>query len=221
MAMIQAKVLSQRRKFENTMKKKIFLFIFLIFFYTNIFGQPPGKEQNPDWPCIQVLIKELSWGSIWTGQPLDDDSSKWVDDDSLRSLAEKLMNRKTKEEEGIKELKKYIKKNNSAKERVKLFHALFDTTNEIWKKRINKLLNFGKRQRLTAEKISIKLEKIKELSEDLDKNKEEIQKLEQERLWDVRRFEDRRSLSDSLCEQPRFYEKRLGVYSSVILDNIK
>ena len=51
-------------------------------------------------------------------------------------------------------------------------------------------------------------------------NKDEIQKLEQEKFWDIRRFEDRRNLSDSLCDQPRFYEKRLGVYSSIILESI-
>ena len=65
----------------------------------------------------------------------------------------------------LKNPKKYINRNNSPDQLTKLFHALFDTTNEIWKKRIAKLLNFGKRQRLTSEKISMKLEKIKELSD--------------------------------------------------------
>ena len=97
---------------------------------------------------------------------------------------------------------------------------MFDTTNETWKKRNEKLLNFGKRQRLTSEKISVKLEKIKELSKDPNLNKDEIQKLENEKFWDIRRFEDRRNMSDSLCEQPRVYEKRLGVYSNIILENI-
>ena len=132
----------------------------------------------------------------------------------------KIMKRNTKENEGIKELKKYIKKNNSPEQLTKLFHALFDTTNIIWKKRNEKLLNFGKRQRLTSEKISTKLGKIKKLSKDYESNKDEIQKLEQENFWDVRRFEDRRALSDSLCEQPRFYEKRLGTYSNIILEYI-
>ena len=31
---------------------------------------------------------------------------------------------------------------------------------------------------------------------------------------------DRRNLSDPLCDQPRFYEKKLGVYSSIILESI-
>ena len=83
-----------------------------------------------------------------------------------------------------------------------------------------KLLNFGKRQRLTSKKISMKLDKIKELSKDHNLNKDEIQKLENEKFWDIRRFEDRRNMSDSLCEQPRFYEKRLGIYSNIILENI-
>ena len=202
------------------MIKTIFLLLSLFFISNNVFGQPAGEEKNTDWPCIQVFIKELSWGSIWTGPPLDKNSSKWVDDENLSAMAKKIMNRKTKENEGIGELKKYIKKNNSSNQLTKLFHALFDTTNEIWKKRTAKLLNFGKRQRLTSAKISIKLNKIKELSKDLNLNKDEIQKLEQEKFWDIRRFEDRRNLSDSLCDQPRFYEKRLGVYSSIILESI-
>jgi len=202
------------------MTKKISVFLILFFLVKSIFAQPPGKEKNPDWPCIQVYIEQLSWGSIWTGPVLDENSSKWINDEKLSSLAEKIMKRNTKENEGIKELKKYIKKNNSPEQLTKLFHALFDTTNIIWKKRNEKLLNFGKRQRLTSEKISTKLGKIKKLSQDYESNKDEIQKLEQENFWDVRRFEDRRALSDSLCEQPRFYEKRLGTYSNIILEYI-
>tara|TARA_B100001245_G_scaffold164134_1_gene123868 strand:- start:778 stop:1386 length:609 start_codon:yes stop_codon:yes gene_type:complete len=202
------------------MTKKISVFLILFFLVKSIFAQPPGKEKNPDWPCIQVYIEQLSWGSIWTGPVLDENSSKWINDEKLSSLAEKIMKRNTKENEGIKELKKYIKKNNSPEQLTKLFHALFDTTNIIWKKRNEKLLNFGKRQRLTSEKISTKLGKIKKLSKDYESNKDEIQKLEQENFWDVRRFEDRRALSDSLCEQPRFYEKRLGTYSNIILEYI-
>ena len=202
------------------MIKIISLLLSLFFISNNIFAQPAGEEKNTDWPCIQVFIKELSWGSIWTGPPLDENSAKWVDDKNLSALAKNLMNRKTKENEGINDLKKYIKKNNSSNQLTKLFHALFDTTNEIWTKRNAKLLNFGKRQRLTSEKISIKLNKIKELSKNPDLNKDEIEKLENEKFWDIRRFEDRRNLSDSLCEQPRFYEKRLGVYTGIILENI-
>ena len=203
------------------MKKKITLITLIFFIFTNAYAPPPGKEKDPNWPCIQVLIEELSWGSIWTGPVLDESSSKWADDEEINSLAKKLMIRKTKEEDGIIELKKYIKKNNSKEELTKLFHALFDTTNVIWKKRVGKLLSFGKRQKLTSEMISAKLQKIKDLSKDFENNKEEIEKLEQEQFWDIRRFEDRRALSDSLCEQPRFYEKRLGVYTKVILENIE
>ena len=198
------------------------IFLLLSFFYisNNVFAQPPGKERNIDWPCIQVYIEELSWGSIWTGPVLTENSAKWIDNKDIFSLAEKLMDRKTKEKEGTDELKKYIKKNKSSDKLTMLFHALFDTTNTIWKIRNEKLLNFGKRQRLTSEKISTKLGKIKKLSQDYESNKDEIQKLEQENFWDVRRFEDRRALSDSLCEQPRFYEKRLGTYSNIILEYI-
>jgi len=201
------------------MKKKLLLLLSFIFINTFVFAQPPGQKQDKDWPCIQVLIEELSWASIWTGPPLDEKTVKWKENEDLRLLATKIMSRKTKEKDGIIELKKFIKKNNSSKELTLLFHALFDTTNEIWKNRTLKLKNFGKKQRLTSEKIAEKLSKLKILSNNPEVNKEEIARLEQEQLWDVRKFEDRRMQSDYLCEQPRFYEKRLGVYSLLILEN--
>ena len=201
--------------------KKILFFLFIYFSSTIFsFAGPPSKAQNPDWPCIQVLIEELSWGSIWTGPPLNEITAKWQEKEELSLLATKIMDRKTKEEDGIKELTKYIEKNNSTEDLQGLFHALFDKTNEIWRNRIKKLKNFGKKQRLTSEKIAKKLEQIKLLAKDLDNNKEEIRKLEEEKLWDVRKFEDRRNQSDYLCEQPRFYEKRLGVYTQIILGKI-
>ena len=199
------------------MKKISFFLLSFFFINTGLLAELPGQEKNPDWPCIQVLLEELSWGSIWTGPPLDERTIKWKENEELRLLAIKIMDRKTKEEDGITELKKFVKKNNSPEDLTFVFHALFDKTNEILKNMIKKLKNFGKKQRLTSEKIAKKLEKLKILLENPETNKEEIAKLEQEKLWDVRKFEDRRMQSDYLCEQPRFYEKRLGVYASLIL----
>ena len=205
------------------MQNLYFNFFFLLSFFfinTGLLAELPGQEKNPDWPCIQVLLEELSWGSIWTGPPLDERTTKWKENEELRLLAIKIMDRKTKEEDGITELKKFMKKNNSPEDLTFLFHALFDKTNEIWKNRTQKLKNFGKKQRLTSEKIARKLEKSKILLENPEANKEEITRLEQEKFWDIRKFEDRRMQSDYLCEQPRFYEKRLGVYSKIISEKL-
>ena len=202
------------------MKKISFFLLSFFFINTGLLAELPGQEKNPDWPCIQVLLEELSWGSIWTGPPLDERTTKWKENEELRLLAIKIMDRKTKEEDGITELKKFTKKNNSPEDLTFLFHALFDKTNEIWKNRTQKLKNFGKKQRLTSEKIARKLEKSKILLENPEANKEEITRLEQEKLWDIRKFEDRRMQSDYLCEQPRFYEKRLGVYSKIISEKL-
>ena len=202
------------------MKKISFFLLSFFFINTGLLADLPGQEKNPDWPCIQVLLEELSWGSIWTGPPLDERTTKWKENEELRLLAIKIMDRKTKEEDGITELKKFMKKNNSPEDLTFVFHALFDKTNEIWKNRTQKLKNFGKKQRLTSEKIARKLEKSKILLENPEANKEEITRLEQEKFWDIRKFEDRRMQSDYLCEQPRFYEKRLGVYSKIISEKL-
>ena len=198
--------------------KKIILILFICFSITNVSSQPV-EQKNPDWPCIQVLIEELSWASIWTGPPLNETTAKWSEKEGLQSLVTKAMDRKTKQEDGINEIKKYMNKNNSKEDLTLLFHGLFDTTNKIWKDRVRKLINFGKRQRLTSEEIAKKLEKIRIMLEDPNVDKELLAEIEQERYWDLKRFEDRRNQSDYLCEQPRFYEKRMGVYANLILEN--
>ena len=66
--------------------KKISFFLFSFFFINaNLLAEPPGQEKNPDWPCIQVLIEELSWGSIWTGPSLNERTAKWKENEELRS----------------------------------------------------------------------------------------------------------------------------------------
>ena len=139
------------------MKKKLLLLLSFIFINTFVFAQPPGQKQDKDWPCIQVLIEELSWASIWTGPPLDEKTVKWKENEDLRLLATKIMSRKTKEKDGIIELKKFIKKNNSSKELTLLFHALFDTTNEVtlfeWK-------CISKLNKLEDEKLRIKMKQL-------------------------------------------------------------
>ena len=75
------------------MRKIIPILLSIFFIPSIVLGQPSKNETNLDWPCIQVLIKELSWGSIWTGPALDQNSSKWVDDEKLIFLAQKLNNK--------------------------------------------------------------------------------------------------------------------------------
>ena len=103
--------------------KKSYLILIIILFCSNIYAKPPYKEKDPDWPCIQVYIEELSWGSIWTGPVLDENTAKWMEDKELSLLVQKLMKRKTEETDGINQIKKYIKKNKSPEKLTKLFHG--------------------------------------------------------------------------------------------------
>ena len=37
----------------------------------------------PDWPCVQRLIPELAWGTLWTGPPLDELEQEWWEDEEI------------------------------------------------------------------------------------------------------------------------------------------
>ena len=53
-------------------------------------AQPP---QDPDWPCIQRLVPEVSAGMVWAGPPVGA-AGDWRDDAGIGELAAKLASRR-------------------------------------------------------------------------------------------------------------------------------
>src|SRR5688572_20731988 len=63
-------------------------------------GALPGRA-DPDWPCIQRKVPELSAVSVWSGPPVDEALTRWEDDPEVAALVEQVVSRRMPLEEAV------------------------------------------------------------------------------------------------------------------------
>src|SRR5262245_44162366 len=51
--------------------------------------------EDPDWPCVQRKVPEISSGQVWNGPRLQSADDSWRNDNALADLAHKLASRRT------------------------------------------------------------------------------------------------------------------------------
>ena len=55
-------------------------------------AQAPSSE-DPDWPCIQRKVPEISPGMVWAGPPIGKLENAWRNDPEINQLASKIASR--------------------------------------------------------------------------------------------------------------------------------
>ena len=54
-----------------------------------------AANQDPDWPCVQRKVPELSLAQVWTGPELPAAASRWANDKEIAALVAELSARRT------------------------------------------------------------------------------------------------------------------------------
>ena len=47
-------------------------------------GAAAAAAEDPDWPCVQRLMPEISPATVWGGPPLDDAAPAWRETPAIR-----------------------------------------------------------------------------------------------------------------------------------------
>ena len=167
--------------------------------------------EDPDWPCIQRLVPEISAGMVWAGPPLDE-APDWRDDSAISDLAARLTDRRlppAKTEALIEEFAHGRRADND-RQLTMLFAAVLDRINRERLSVIEGIRRFTRRQRALASRIESALAEIDTLP-DKGTAEQEARRaalIEQTR-WDTRIYEEREKSVTYLCETPVLLEQRV------------
>jgi hypothetical protein len=73
---------------------------------------PAGAQQqaDPDWPCMQRKVPELSPTAIWSGPPIEDAQSRWREDREVAELAGEIASRRTPVEDATAAVATYAQR---------------------------------------------------------------------------------------------------------------
>lgn len=194
---------------------RIIVFVFTFFVY---FVVPPvlaaGDPNNPDWPCVQKKIENLSVSAIWNGPPLDE-FKNWASDQKLSVLVTKLASRRvpiTKALAAIDDYAKSFPESSRNNEMAKLFAAIFDTINTQRRSVINGIEKYQRSQKARAEELEKQGVDIAKLKGDIvvdDTAAEPLSPEEDKLYWAGRIFQERQANIPIACELPAVIEERL------------
>jgi hypothetical protein len=178
---------------------------------------PPASD--PDWPCRQRLVPELTGATLWNGPPLPIDG-KWQGDKKIAAVVTAVSNRDLPIEDGKTQLGKFADSVRPAERRKILPEIFAGIVDEINRQRgtiITRIEELTRRQRGIGDvvsKITTELEQIPEDAEGADA--ERRAEIVERRNYVIRAFEEEERTMRYACEAPVDLEARLGDYARLL-----
>jgi hypothetical protein len=169
---------------------------------------------NPDWPCVQKKVENLSPLAIWDGPPIDD-IKDWSQDPKISALVKKLASRRVpmeKAKASVDDYAKSLPEGERDAALTKVFAGLFNTVNTQRRSVINGIEKYQRSQKSRAEELEQQGVDLAKLKGDIVVDDTAAQPLspEEEKLyWAGRIFQERQANIPIACELPAVIEERL------------
>lgn len=182
-----------------------------------------ADSQDPDWPCIQRKVPEVSAGMVWAGPPAEGLEQEWRADPEIPALAQRVAARSTAVEDGKKAIEAFAARQAADKDRklTLLFAATLAAVNVERGSIIDGIQRYARRQAKLAERIQGQIEELNRLpGNGAEEQKAKRRELEEKHLWDTRIYEERERSLSYICEQPVLLEQRVFALAREIMSHL-
>jgi hypothetical protein len=169
-----------------------------------------AQTADPQWPCIQRRVPELSVGQMWPGPPSAEDGAE---DPQLAAMARNLAPRRVSVEDitaDAADALETVPPDARPAWLADLFAAILESINAERGDLIAGIGRYAARQQSLAERIEAMetelaaLQQAPEAGRDLDR----IEELQDSLAWETRIFKDRAQSLTYVCEAPVLLEQR-------------
>jgi hypothetical protein len=173
-----------------------------------------ADPNNPDWPCVQKKVDNLSASAIWDGPALDTHKD-WFNAPKIPALVTKLASRRVPIEKAtaaIDDFAASVPEADRDAQLSKLFLGLFDTVNNQRRAIIGGIEKYQRSQKSRAEELEQQGVDLAKLKGDIivdDTAAVPESEEEQKLYWAGRIFQERQANIPIACELPSVLEERL------------
>ena len=173
-------------------------------------AQPRGAR-DPDWPCQQIKVPELSIAAVWSGPSVDPGDTAWKDNSAVVDLVEKLAPRREPIDHAQSLVHDFAQHAGDQKQTqlLQVLVGLFNVLNQERDSVMTGLDRFGGRQKELAAEIRSDNEKLRALQTDSTSDPKAVQQMTQKVTWEAEVFQDRRQALSYTCDVPGKIEQRL------------
>ena len=177
-----------------------------------------APEVDPDWPCIQIKVPELSVAAVWAGPPVEAALENWRADTEVADLVAQLAQRRMPIEEATKEVAEFaagLDEAERAERLTRLFAGLFQTLDHERGDVMLGIDRYGRKQKQLAEQVR-QMARANQDAVSANVSVEANDRL----IWATRIFNERRASLTFVCEIPTIIEQRLFALARAIQNEL-
>ena len=177
-------------------------------------GLASGAEStDPDWPCIQRKVENLSPGLMWAAPVTPTELSP-----DARALASKLALRRVGLDEAQALITAYVADHPGTSENDlgNIFTAVFDRIGKDRRRVMGGIASYAHSQVALAARMNTARVEMDTLSDAATPDFDRIDQIEEQIAWDERIYNDREHSLTYVCETPVLLEKRLYAIAQML-----
>lgn len=176
--------------------------------------QVQAQEIDPEWPCIQRLIVEVSPAVMWPIPIEESMQDSWKKNKQMRVLSERLGDLETFSDEErnlIAEFANGVAEDQREPELSALVSGIVTVTNRVRRDYIRGIKRYTRQQIAIAQQIEDSLNRLSVLEDDpSDASVNEQTEITETLRWHERVYDQREQAIRLLCEQPVELEQQLS-----------
>ncbi len=182
-----------------------------------------AQNLDPDWPCIQRKVPELSLGQIWNGPELPQSAADWSMDPGISALVQELAARRVPiadAQEKIREFAASLPDDQAIARMTMLVQGLFDHMNGERSHVIVGIARYARRQIEMASLLRKEASEVDALRAKPNADANEVALRTDRLTWQTRVFEERVQSLSYVCEVPTLIEQRLYALAKTISESL-
>jgi hypothetical protein len=183
----------------------------------------PLGPRDPDWPCQQIKVSQLSLAAVWTGPPVDPQQTGWQQDQAVSDLVHQIAQRREPLADAQAQVHAFAQQANDQRQQklLEVMAGLFSVLDDERSSVIAGLDRFGARQKELAAGIRADNDKLQALQADSSSDAGEVNQMVQRVTWEAEVFQDRRQALGYACDVPGKIEQRLFALGRTIQQEVQ
>lgn len=176
---------------------------------------------DPDWPCIQRKVPQLSLGQIWTGKALPDSAARWQDDKDVADMVAEIAPRRVTLDEARSQIRDFAARlpaETRSNKLLGLVQGLFEHMDHERSQVISGIGRYARGQIALAKALRKEAETVDDLRDKPDANQTEVTARSDRLAFQTRIFEERAQALTYVCEVPTLIEQRLYQLAKAVSD---
>ncbi|MBZ9857218.1 hypothetical protein LB566_25825 [Mesorhizobium sp. CA13] len=182
-----------------------------------------AANTDPDWPCMQRKVPQLSLGQIWNGPELPRAAKDWSKDSGVSALVEAVAARRTPIAEAQKEIKDYaasLPAEQVAPKMAMLVQGMFDHMDAERSHVISGISRYAHKQLEMAAELRKEASDVDALRAKADADPDEVERRTDQLNFETRIFNERVQSLTYVCDVPTIIEQRLYQLSRTVSETL-